>query len=123
LKSKNIDVITCEYASRPNQSILKAKLEQADKFMRVGITRTNISNLIADEIEAGASPKKFETDEGLISIIDSKARIKKRYKEAVELYGDRLKYVGPDCGVIGWHSHKVVSKLLKRTVAAVKDVR
>lgn len=123
LNCKNIDVLTCEYASRTNQKIPKSKLDKYDKFMRVGITRTNISNLIAGEIEAGESPKKFETEEGLISIIDSEARIKRRYKEAVKHYGDRLRYVGPDCGLIGWQSHKVVLELLKRTVNAVKDLR
>jgi 5-methyltetrahydropteroyltriglutamate--homocysteine methyltransferase len=123
LNCSNIDVLTCEYASRSDQKIPKNTLEKYDKFMRVGITRTNISNIIADEIEAGVPPKHFETDEGLISIIDSSTRIKTRYKEAVKHYGDRLKYVGPDCGLIGWQSHKVVSVLLNRTVSAVKELR
>jgi 5-methyltetrahydropteroyltriglutamate--homocysteine methyltransferase len=123
LNCKNIDVLTCEYASRTDQKIPKKLLEKYDKFMRVGITRTNISNLIADQIEVGIPPKHFANDEGLISIIDSKNRIKKRYKEAIKYYGDRLRYVGPDCGLIGWQSHKVVSALLSRTVSAVKELR
>ena len=123
LKSQNIDILTCEYASNTSQKIPKKRLEEVDKFIRVGVTRTNISNIIADKIEKGEDPKKFETTEGLISIIDSKARIQKRYKEAVNHYGGRLKFVGPDCGVIGWQNHDVVRVLFKRTVEAIKEIR
>lgn len=123
LNCKNIDVLTCEYASNQNQTIPRNKLDEADKYIRVGVTRTNVSKLIADAIEEGANPRQFESNEGLLSIIDLKERIQKRYKEAVKLYGDRFKYVGPDCGVIGWHSHQVVSALYRRTVQAIKELR
>ncbi|MBD3254968.1 MAG: hypothetical protein GF383_07730 [Candidatus Lokiarchaeota archaeon] len=123
LNCRNIDILTCEYASNIHHIIPKKKLDSYDKFIRVGITRTNISNIIAEYIDKGVSPRRFETTEGLFSIIDSKERIKKRYKEAKELYSDRLKYVGPDCGVIGWQNHNVVSELFRRTVEAVKEMR
>lgn len=123
LNCKNIDVLTCEYASNKHYIIPRKLLEEYDKYIRVGVTRTNVSNIMADRIEEGMNPKVFETTEGLISIIDSTERIKKRYKEALKQYSDRFKYVGPDCGVIGWYNHEVVSELFKRTVQAVKDVR
>ena len=64
------------------------------------------------------------TDSGLEAYENiSKERIKKQYKDALELYSERFKYVGPDCGVIGLHNHEVVSVLYKRTVDAIKEIR
>ena len=123
LNCTNINVLTCEFASNRHGIIQKKALDEADKYIRVGITRTDISNIISKFIDRGIDPKTFETSEGLISIIDSKERIKKCYKEALKLYGDRFKYVGPDCGVIGWQNHEVVSELFRRTVEAVKEIR
>ena len=123
LNTKNINILTCEYASNPNHKIPKIELDRVDKYMRVGVTRTNISHLIAKAIESGRDSREFQTEAGLESMIDPKERIQKRYEEAVAHYGDRLKYVGPDCGLIGWTPQNIAFKLLERTVSAIKEIQ
>lgn len=123
LNTKSINILTCEYASNQKNVIPKKDLDDYDKFIRVGVSRTNLNGIMADEIEKGRDSREFETDEGLLSIIDSKEQIQKRYREAIERYGDRLKYVGPDCGLKSWGSQDVAYNHLKRTVEAVKEIR
>ncbi|MHA1727153.1 MAG: hypothetical protein ACTSWY_00290 [Promethearchaeota archaeon] len=123
LNTKNIDVITCEYAGNRRNVILKKDLEQYDKYIRVGVTRTNLDSIIAEEIDKGRDPRDFEINESLLSIIDGNERIKKRYKEAIKRYGDRLKYVGPDCGLKSWGNQIVAKSLLIRTVNTIKKLR
>jgi 5-methyltetrahydropteroyltriglutamate--homocysteine methyltransferase len=118
-----LDVLTCEYASNQKNTIPKRELEKYDKFIRVGVSRTNIDSMISDQIDKGHNPREFETEKGILSIIDSSERIQKRYKEAISLYGDRLKYVGPDCGLKSWNSQRVAFEVLHRTVEAIKSVR
>ncbi|MFX0069713.1 MAG: hypothetical protein ACFFAO_01355 [Candidatus Hermodarchaeota archaeon] len=123
LKTKNIDVLTCEYASDPTNKIPKKELDQYDKFMRVGITRTNIDNIIGEKIDSGKTWDEIKTYEGLLSLIDSKEKIKKNLLEALKLYGDRLKYVGPDCSLQGWQNPEVAFKLLVRTHEVIQEVK
>ena len=118
-----LDVLTCEYASNQRNTIPKRELEKYDKYIRVGVSRTNIDSMISEQIDKGRNPREFETEKGIISIIDTTERIQKRYKEAISLYGDRLKYVGPDCGLKSWNSQRVAFEVLNRTVKAIKAVR
>ncbi len=120
LQAKNVQTLTCEYATDPTNKIPKKDLEQNDKFIRVGITRTNINRIIADALDEGASLESVQSIEGISHLIDPKERIKKNLLEAIRLYGDRLKYIGPDCGLGGWATQKSAQLLLERTVRAVK---
>ncbi|GAH66462.1 unnamed protein product, partial [marine sediment metagenome] len=65
----------------------------------------------------------LKTTEGMMSLIDSKKRIKKNLLDALELYKDRLRFVGPDCGLGGWPSQQVASELLHRTSEVIKEVK
>lgn len=121
LEVPDINVLTCEYASNQKNVIPKQDLEKYDKFIRVGISRTNIGTIIAEEIDKGADSRKFEQKEGLLDVIDSKDRIQSRYKEAISRYGDRLKYVGPDCGLKSWNYQMIAEKVLSETVNAVNE--
>ena len=123
IQAKNIDVLTCEYASDHTNVIPKSDLEQHDKFIRVGITRTNINSIMAEKLDGGASLDDFKTFEGTMSLIDSKEFIKKNLLFALEHYGDRLKFVGPDCGLKGWNPPQVAYELLKKTYNVIKEVR
>ncbi len=123
LQAKNVQTLTCEYASDPTNKIPKKDLEQNDKFIRVGITRTNINRIIADALDAGASLESVQSIEGIERLIDSKERIKKNLLEAIKLYGDRLKFIGPDCGLGGWPAPKVAFEVLRRTSEVVNEVR
>ncbi|TFG14203.1 MAG: hypothetical protein EU535_03690 [Promethearchaeota archaeon] len=123
LQTKNIDVLTCEYASDPTNTIPKKDLEHYDKYIRVGITRTNIDNLIGEKIETGKTWEEIKSYEGMISLIDSKERIKKNLQKALKLYDDRLKFIGPDCSLQGWRIPEVAYELLFRTYQVIEEVK
>jgi 5-methyltetrahydropteroyltriglutamate--homocysteine methyltransferase len=123
IQAKKIDVLTCEYAADHSNIVPKDVLDQYDKFIRVGITRTNINRIMADKLDAGFSLEDFKTFEGFMSLIDSKEFIKKNLIFALKHYGDRVKFVGPDCGLKGWNPPQVAYELLRRTYEVIKDVK
>jgi len=123
LQSKGINVLTCEYASDPTNKIPKKQLDQYDKFIRVGITRTNIDNIIGENIEKGKTWDEIKSYNGMLDLIDTKERIKKTLLEALKLYGDRLKYIGPDCSLSGWKIPEVAYNLLERTYEVINEVK
>jgi len=121
LETANINVLTCEYATDQRNIIPKKDLEDYDKFMRVGICRTNFNNLFAEALDAGIPMEKLNTPEGILSLIDSKARIKKMFVDAISHYGDRLKYIGPDCGLYGWDLPSTAFELLNRIHEVIEE--
>ncbi|MBD3339186.1 MAG: hypothetical protein GF353_08750 [Candidatus Lokiarchaeota archaeon] len=123
MKAKNIDVLTCEYASDPNNIIPKRELDDHDKYIRVGIARTNIDNIIAESLDSGKNYEELKTFEGTMGLIDSKERIRKNLITALDHYGDRLRYTGPDCGLSGWSPPEVAYELLHRTYEVIKTVK
>ncbi|MBN1217128.1 MAG: hypothetical protein JXA99_17035 [Candidatus Lokiarchaeota archaeon] len=123
LESKKINVLTCEYASDKTNTIPKNNLDKYDKFIRVGITRTNIDGIIGENIDIGTSWDSLKSIEGTLKLIDSKERIKHCFKDALIHYDDRLKYIGPDCGLSGWKPPEVAYELLKRTKDVIMQFR
>jgi 5-methyltetrahydropteroyltriglutamate--homocysteine methyltransferase len=123
LNSKFIDVLTCEYAADNSNKIPKKTLESYDKFIRVGITRTNIDNIIAEILDKGESWNHLQTFDGMLSLIDSNTTIKKNFLTALEMYGERLKFIGPDCGLGGWLHPQIAYELLLRTRKVISKVR
>jgi 5-methyltetrahydropteroyltriglutamate--homocysteine methyltransferase len=123
LRSEYIDVLTCEYAADNRNKIPKKTLESYDKFIRVGITRTNIDNIIAEILDRGESWEHLQTFDGMISLIDSQTIIRKNLLTAMEMYGERLKFVGPDCGLGGWLHPQIAYQLLLRTQKVISEVR
>ncbi|MBY8982118.1 MAG: hypothetical protein KGD57_04155 [Candidatus Lokiarchaeota archaeon] len=123
LQSGKINVLTCEYASDKSNKISRKDLENYDKFIRVGITRTNIDGIVGETIDKGVNWDEIKTIEGTIKLIDSKKRIKKNLQDALDHYGERLKYIGPDCGLSGWGPPEVAYELLKRTCDAINEMK
>jgi 5-methyltetrahydropteroyltriglutamate--homocysteine methyltransferase len=123
LRTKNIDVLTCEYASDHTNKIPKKQLEKHDKFIRVGITRTNIDNIIGEKIESGMRWDEIKTYKGMLTLIDPKEKIKKNLLSALYLYDERLKFIGPDCGLKGWRNPEVAYQLLSQTQEVIEDVK
>jgi len=123
IQAESIDVLTCEYASDHSNVIPKGDLEKHDKFIRVGITRTNVNSLMAEKLDTGTTLDELKTFEGTMSLIDSKEFIKKNLLVALEHYGDRVKFIGPDCGLKGWNPPQVAYELLRRTYEVIKDVK
>ncbi len=123
IQAENIDVLTCEYASDHSNIIPKNDLEKFDKFIRVGITRTNINSIMAEKLDTGTPLDELNTFEGTMNLIDSKEFIKKNLLFALEHYDDRLKFVGPDCGLKGWNPPQIAYELLRRTYNVIKEVK
>jgi 5-methyltetrahydropteroyltriglutamate--homocysteine methyltransferase len=116
LPVQGIDVLSFEYGASPKNidSVSKSMLQKADKRIRVGITRTDIDSLWAEQYEKGI------TNPSAQDLVDPLAVIQKRYRFAKEKYGELLEFTGPDCGLGTWPSQDIATYLLKRTVEAVK---
>jgi 5-methyltetrahydropteroyltriglutamate--homocysteine methyltransferase len=123
LQSENIDILTCEYASDHSNIISKKMLDEYDKFIRVGITRTNIDNIAAEALDAGTSQEELKTFKGRQQLIDSEEKIEKNLIFALEHYRDRLKFVGPDCGLSSWTPSKLAFELLQRTSKVINKTK
>jgi 5-methyltetrahydropteroyltriglutamate--homocysteine methyltransferase len=118
LEVDNIDVLSFEYAASPKniEGISRKMLEDADKQIRVGVSRTDIDSIMAELHDKGVTKPTAE------QLVESGEVIKKRYVSAKEKYGDRMTFTGPDCGLGGWPSQEAAQLLLKRTVDAVKKL-
>jgi len=119
LDVKNLDALSIEYAASPRniESIPKNMLEQADKQIRVGISRTDVDSMIAELLNRGVM-KPTATQ-----LVESEEVIRKRFSSAKEKYGEVMTFAGPDCGLGGWPTQEAAQLLLKRTVNAVKSVK
>jgi 5-methyltetrahydropteroyltriglutamate--homocysteine methyltransferase len=113
-----INVIGIESAEDPKAllEVDKADLDSCDKFLRAGIARTNIHGILADFREKGGSGPV----EAVLAL-ESQKTISKRLARAYELFGDRLRYVGPDCGLGPWPSQEAAYQLMKNCADAVAD--
>jgi len=120
LQTKNIDVLTCEYASDPTNVIDPALLEQHHKKMRVGICRTNYNAIIGKMYEQGIVVGTGYEDQ--IGLVDSEEKIATALASAIYHYGrENLAFVGPDCGLSSWSPPELAQLLLKRVVTVVQD--
>ena len=117
LSVKNIDVLSFEFAATPKnlEVVSKRALEEADKQIRVGVSRTDIDSIMAELYEKGVA-KPAASD-----IVEGQETIRKRFLAAKAKYGDTMTFTGPDCGLGSWPSQEAAELLLKRTVKAVKN--
>ena len=116
LEVKNIDVVSFEYAASPKniEGVSRRILEDADKQIRVGVSRTDIDSITAELHDKGVTKPTPE------QLVESEETIRKRYIIAKQKFGDLMTFTGPDCGLGGWPSQEAAQLLLKRTVSAVK---
>jgi 5-methyltetrahydropteroyltriglutamate--homocysteine methyltransferase len=117
LEVKNLDVLSFEYAASPRniEAVSRKMLEEADKQIRVGISRTDIDSIMAELHEKGVSSPDPE------QLVESRETIRRRFAMAKEKYGSRMSFTGPDCGLGGWPTQEAAQLLLKRTVDTVKS--
>jgi 5-methyltetrahydropteroyltriglutamate--homocysteine methyltransferase len=119
LTVRNIDVLSIEYAASPKNidSVSKGMLDQADKKIRVGVSRTDVDSIIAELYDKGITKPSAE------QFVENERTIQKRFETAKAKYGDAMAFTGPDCGLGGWPTQEAAQLLLARTVKAVKAVR
>jgi len=116
LEVRNIDIVSFEYGASPRniEGVSRKMLEDADKQIRVGVSRTDIGAIMAELNDKGIPKPTTE------QLVESREDIKKRYLSAKQKYGDRMTFTGPDCGLGGWPSQESAQLLLKTTVDAIK---
>ncbi len=116
LEVDGVDVVSFEFAASPRniESVSKRMLDAADKWIRVGISRTDIDSIIAELLDRRITNPSAE------QLVDNENAVRKRLAIAMEKYGDRMCFTGPDCGLGGWPSQGTAELVLKRTVAAVR---
>jgi 5-methyltetrahydropteroyltriglutamate--homocysteine methyltransferase len=119
LEVENVDVLSFEYAASPKNidGVSRRMLDQADKQIRVGVSRTDIDSIMAELHDRGVTKPHVE------QIAEDETTIRKRFRSAKEKYGERMTYTGPDCGLGGWPTQEAALLLLKRTVNAAKNVQ
>jgi 5-methyltetrahydropteroyltriglutamate--homocysteine methyltransferase len=114
-----IGIIGIESAANPSllNLIDEDELELKDKFLRVGVSRTDIDGMAAEFTQKyGKDVWKEENGiKDMIDIFESKNVIKKRMERAYKIFGDRIRYAGPDCGLGSWPSQESAFQLLKNT--------
>lgn len=114
---EGIKIIGIESAGDPNvlSEVNRCDIESADKFLRVGISRTDIHAIVAESRGEGINDTI-----AAINSLESDEIILKRLRRAYELFGDRIKYAGPDCGLGSWPNQYSAFLLLRNTAEAVR---
>ena len=121
---EKINVIGVEYAASPKALDLldKREIESYDKFLRVGVARTDIAKMVAEYNEKYATDLwKTKDFSGLAEKMENVRNITKRLTKAYELFGERIKYAGPDCGFGSWPSQDAAYQIMKNVADAIKE--
>ncbi|NJD52068.1 MAG: methionine synthase [Candidatus Methanoperedens sp.] len=123
----SIGIIGVESAANPSYLDLidKKDLGDYDKFLRVGVSRTDIFGMAAvlnEKYNTNVWKEPAKLDE-ITTQMETPQIIAKRLEKAYSIFGDRIKYAGPDCGLGSWPSQELASNLLKNTGAGIKEFR
>ncbi len=126
-QSESINVIGIESAANPSyfELIDKNILEKWDSFLRVGIARTDISNLGAilnekHSINVWKNPSMLQE---IVTGMETPSVIAKRLERAYSLFDERIKYAGPDCGLGSWPSQEIAFHLLSNVAKGIMEFR
>jgi len=122
-----INVIGVESAGNPDYLKLvdRKTLEENDAFIRAGIARTDINALVArlnDRLETNLwrDPDRLERE---VFAAESAELMERRLAEACRLFGDRVRYAGPDCGLGSWPSQRMAARCLSSSAKAITSFR
>jgi len=126
-KVPGINVIGVESASNPDylKLIDKAVLEEHDTYIRAGIARTDIDGMVArlnDHLGENlwTDPQRLEQE---VLKMESQDLMVRRLEKAHQIFGDRVKYAGPDCGLGSWPRQEMASKYLASCAKAINYFR
>ena len=116
LDVKNLDIASFEFGASPKniEGLSKRMFDKADKQVRVGITRTDIDSITAELRDKGVLKPTIE------QLVENEDTIRRRYAFVKAMFGDRLAFTGPDCGLGGWPTQESAQLLLERTVRAAR---
>jgi 5-methyltetrahydropteroyltriglutamate--homocysteine methyltransferase len=122
--TSQINVIGVESAGHPSYlDLIDAKvLDESDSFLRVGIARTDISNLVSvlnDKYGTNVWKDASRLQE-IVTELETPDIISKRLEKAYSIFGERIRYVGPDCGLGSWPSQKIAFQLLQNVAKGIQ---
>ncbi len=122
-----INVIGVESAGHPSYLDLLDKkiIEESDSFLRIGVARTDIFNL------ASVLNEKYNTNvwkqpqilQEIVTEMETPQLIRKRLDKAYSMFGDLIKYTGPDCGLGSWPGHSLASGLLRNVATGIQEFK
>ncbi len=122
-----ISIVGIESASHPDYLDLidRKHLEETDTYLRAGIARTDILSMVArlnDQkgINLWEDMARLEKE---VLDLESPQIMKKRLDVAFSRFGERLRAVGPDCGLGSWPSQDLAGRILANCAAALRDFR
>jgi 5-methyltetrahydropteroyltriglutamate--homocysteine methyltransferase len=122
-----ISIVGIESAAHPDylKLIDKKLLEETDTFLRAGIARTDILSMAAQlneqyGINLWDDMRRLESE---ILKMESPKVMLKRLQGAHSIFGDRIRAVGPDCGLGSWPSQDLADRILANCAATVKSFR
>ena len=122
---EGLKVIGMESAAQPSllELVDKRQLEQYDKFLRIGVARTDILSMAAeyDELHHTNAFRDKGVLEAIVTEYNSPEKVTKRLENAYAIFGDRIKYVGPDCGLGSFPSQDLAFMVLKNTSEGITD--
>jgi len=120
-----INVLGFEYAATPSYLNLldKQVLEDSNTYIRLGVSRTDISSLIGivNETYGVNAWKDREYMQKIVTDLESPEVIKKRLETGYSVLGDQIKYASPDCGLAFWPDQELAFKLLENTAKGVNE--
>jgi len=123
-QTEGIKVMGLESAANPSLLALieKKQLDKYDKFLRVGVARTDILSMAAeyDEIHHTNAFRDKGVLKTVVNEYNSPEKVKKRLEKAYSIFGDRIRYVGPDCGLGPFPNQELACLVLENTAAGIK---
>ncbi|MFH0861014.1 MAG: methonine synthase [Candidatus Altiarchaeota archaeon] len=123
-QTDSIRIIGVESAEDPDnlKGFEKKDLDSYDRFLRVGVSRSNITGMIADyEKQTGVNATGREALLKLVDTMEDPITIRGRLEKAYNIFGDRIKYAGPDCGLGLWPDINAAARLLENTAKSIAE--
>ena len=108
----------------------KDLLEEYDKFLKVSLCYTDFDKLVHDRVKAERGGenllekvadvwRKIRSDElNPVYYLESVEVMEKRLKKALDIFGDRILYAGPECGLRGFPTYECALECLRRAALA-----
>ncbi|PIX49451.1 MAG: 5-methyltetrahydropteroyltriglutamate--homocysteine methyltransferase, partial [Candidatus Altarchaeum sp. CG_4_8_14_3_um_filter_33_2054] len=119
LKS-DIDVIDADVENlKDKYSLQKKDLERYDKFIRAGISKSNVFDIVEDYKKIYNIDPWQTREYDKIFEVETEKVISGRLNKSYEIYGEKIKYAGPTCGLGSWPTQESASKLLRYSSNAV----
>lgn len=124
VETVNVVGIECGRDEKAMDFVDVEDLDSHDKFIRVGVARSDIDGIIA-EYNSRHNVNVWGDEDGVMNAIDeieNPGMIAGRIEKAIERFGERLKYIGPDCGLFSFPSQNSAVKLLENITEAKRTV-